>query len=257
MLRQPHQRNVSETTLTIVYDNNPFTQGLKTAWGFACVAEVGSTMVLFDTGGDGTILMENIRKLGIDPAAINAVILSHNHYDHTGGLDAFLKVKSDLEVYIPASFPPEVSDRIKQRGAVPVTVDSTQHIVANIYTLGEIGGSIPEQSMILKASSGLVVVTGCAHPGISNILHRAKAAFPDDTIHLVLGGFHLGKASDRELSEIVDTFKKMGVEKLAPCHCTGAHAIRRFQKEFGDQFIIAGVGGRFEIKPDEVKEKDK
>ena len=111
--------------------------------------------------------------------------------------------------------------------------------------------------MVLKTSRGLVVVTGCAHPGIADILKRTESVFPEEHIYLVLGGFHLGDVTDHEMTEILQVFKDVNVEKVAPCHCTGEHAIQRFQREFGDDFISTGVGGRFEIKSDKAKEEDK
>ena len=253
MVQKPNRVDTLETTITIVYDNNPLVPGLETAWGFACVVEADSTMILFDTGGGGKILLENMRILGIDPAAITVVIISHNHHDHIGGLHEFLNVSPSIDVYIPKSFPSKVSDQIKRAGATPVTVDTARHIIANVYTLGEIKGGIPEQSMVLKTKRGLVLVTGCAHPGIGDILNKTKSEFPEEHIHLVLGGFHLGGATEKELTEIIQTFKDLNVEKVAPCHCTGEHAILRFQKEFGDNFVKTGVGGRFEIKPEKTK----
>jgi 7,8-dihydropterin-6-yl-methyl-4-(beta-D-ribofuranosyl)aminobenzene 5'-phosphate synthase len=97
--------NIEPTTLTVVYDNRSADPRLGTAWGFACLIETSATTILFDTGGDGQLLMDNLTALGIDPQAIDAVVLSHIHSDHTGGLDRLLAANDRLTVYLPRSFP--------------------------------------------------------------------------------------------------------------------------------------------------------
>ena len=221
------------------------------------MAKIGSNMILFDTGEVGQVLLENMRRLRIDPTTIDAVIISHKHHDHLGGLDAFLKVNSDVMVYIPRSFPSQITGRITRAGATPVTVGITRQIVPGVYTLGEMGGTIREQSMVLKTVRGLVVVTGCAHPGIVPILGQVKRAFLEQPIYLALGGFHLESDSYSELAEIVQAVKELGVRKVASCHCTGERAFRRFQMVYGEDCIVTGVGGRIEINPKKAKESVK
>ena len=90
---------------TIVYDNNPGRGDLTPAWGFACVVGGLGKTILFDTGGDGRILLANLRKLGLDPNQIDAVVISHIHGDHTGGLASFLRLRRGVPVYTPTGFP--------------------------------------------------------------------------------------------------------------------------------------------------------
>lgn len=231
-------------TLTIVYDNNPFDARLKTAWGFACLIETVETTMLFDTGGDGPTLMGNLAALGFDPRRVDAVVLSHVHSDHIGGLDALLNVNDHLTVFMPQSFPAEFKTRVSRRGAV-VSASGPMTITDHIRTTGELGTSIIEQSLIVETDSGLVVITGCAHPGIVEIVRQAKR-YGD--VSLVLGGFHLGDTSAQEIETIIVELKRLGVRKVAPCHCTGERATRQFKAAFGADFIQAGAGLQIVLK---------
>jgi len=227
-------------TLTIVYDNLPFDARLKTAWGFACLVETGETTVLFDTGGDGPTLMDNMTTLRLDPRRIDAVILSHTHSDHTGGLDALLNVNDHLAVYMPRSFPAEFKSRVSQRARV-VQAGEPVTLTNNIRTTGELGADIIEQALVIETDKGLIVMTGCAHPGIVEMVRKAKA-YGD--VYLVMGGFHLGDKSAREVETVIAELKRLGVRQVAPSHCTGEKAIEQFKAALGADFIRAGVGLR-------------
>ncbi|MBM3299222.1 MAG: MBL fold metallo-hydrolase, partial [Deltaproteobacteria bacterium] len=223
----------SSVRLTVAYDNNPMTAGLQTAWGFACIIEAGKTKILFDTGGEGAVLLENMRKLGVDPAQIDLVVISHAHGDHTGGLSGILRGHPDLRVYVLRSFPKSLSEDIKAAGGMPVPVGSSAEIRPSFFTLGDFGGPIPEQALAIKTPKGLVIVTGCAHPGIVTIVSRAKEVFGKEPLHLVIGGFHLGRASRDEILAIVESFRELGLSTVAPCHCTGDTARSIFRETYG------------------------
>jgi len=231
----------SVVTFTVVYDNNAYNHRLRTAWGFACLVEREDVSLLFDTGGDSPTLLSNMAALGIDPTEIDVVVLSHIHGDHTGGLGGLLAVNDHLTVYVPRSFPTRFKERVQALGATLVEVQGPMEIVPGIYSTGEMGRSIIEQSLVVRTPQGLVVVTGCAHPGIVSIVEQARRV-GNGPIYLVMGGFHLGGASRAEIARIVDDFRRLEVQKVAPCHCTGTGAMRAFAAEYGEDYIANGAG---------------
>jgi 7,8-dihydropterin-6-yl-methyl-4-(beta-D-ribofuranosyl)aminobenzene 5'-phosphate synthase len=227
-------------SLTVIYDNNVFDPRLQTEWGFSCWVQYGETVVLFDTGGDGGILLSNMSTLGLDPQDIDIIVLSHIHGDHTGGMDALLGTGVRPEVYVPLTFPTEYKNKLRALVTVH-EVNEARQILPGVYTTGKMGLSIPEQGMILRTCEGLVVITGCAHPGIAQMVRRAKEVGGND-IYLVVGGFHLGEASEASVRQICTTFRELGVQNVAPCHCTGDSATEIFASEFGAHCLTAGVG---------------
>jgi len=226
--------------ISIVYDNNPFNPHLKTAWGFSALVEYRDQVVLFDTGGDGQILLENMQTLGIDVRRIQSIALSHGHEDHTGGLIAILNSGVQPPVYLLPSFSEIYKRQIGQLAQV-IEVTPGQFTGDGILTTGEIAINTPEQALVIRSGEGLVVITGCAHPGIVRIVERA-IELTSDPVYLVLGGFHLDSKSESEISAILADFRRLGVQKVAPCHCTGERAITMFAAEYGEAFIQAGVG---------------
>ncbi len=231
----------SQGRLTILYDNNPYDYRLKSSWGFACLIELEEKTILFDTGGDGEILLYNMRVLNKDPKTIDMIVLSHIHGDHTGGLWSLLRKKPTLKVYIPESIPQEFEQRVKKYGAEVVRVEAPLEIDRGIYSTGEMDHGIKEQSLIINTSKGMILITGCAHPGIIEIIKKANTIARED-IYMVIGGWHLSSAGEKEIKGIIDTFLRMGIQKVAPCHCTGDRAMAMFKREYGKNFIKAGVG---------------
>ena len=232
-------------TITILYDNNPYNERLKTAWGFSCLVERGDLTLLFDTGGDASTLLSNMETLGLDPAEIDIIVLSHIHGDHIGGLGGILAVNKGTTVYLPHSFPAGLKEQIRASAQV-VEVHEPMEIAEGIYTTGEMGEGILEQSLVVSTTQGLVVITGCAHPGVVNIVARAKEIAGGE-VYLVMGGFHLGGVGEAVIEGIVEDFQKLGVQKVAPCHCSGDLARSIFERAYGEDFIPTGVGSKLKV----------
>ncbi|RLC38052.1 MAG: MBL fold metallo-hydrolase [Candidatus Nealsonbacteria bacterium] len=207
-----------------LYDNYQTDPRLKTGWGFSCLIKMNGKRILFDTGADSETLLSNMGKMEINPKEIDFVFISHLHGDHTGGLSGLLAIKPDLKVYKPESF------------------SAPEKIIDGVWTTGPLGTWIKEQSLVINSEKGLIIITGCAHPGVVNIIEKAKEMFPEKRVFLVLGGFHLSEASDPELKSIISDFKKLGVQKVAPCHCSGDRCRELFKEEYKENFIENGVG---------------
>ena len=232
---------LTDLSITVTYDNNPYKEGLDTAWGFSALLTGLEKNILFDTGGDGSLLLSNIRKLAIDPNIIDIIILSHIHGDHTGGLHSLLEKNPNVTVYLLKAFPEKFKDNVRASGAKMVEVVQPLKICKNVYSTGQLGTWVKEQSLIIQTDKGLIVITGCAHPGIVKTLTTAKD-FLNDDILLVMGGFHLEWATAGKIEEIISTFEKLNVCYVGPCHCSGDKARRLFEKHFGKNYMNVGVG---------------
>jgi 7,8-dihydropterin-6-yl-methyl-4-(beta-D-ribofuranosyl)aminobenzene 5'-phosphate synthase len=232
--------------ITIIYDNYPYDKNLQTDWGFSCYIEGLHRSILFDTGRSGQILLSNLRKLGLDPSKIDVVFLSHEHKDHTEGLDALLKEKPGIEVWAPDFFAAASKARIKESGAILREVQKSQRISEDARTTGIIEGWIKEQSLILETDKRVVVITGCAHPRIVKILAEVNQLIKKD-IDLVLGGIHLAGFDRLYIKTTIREFRRFSVKKVGLCHCSGDEARRLFAEEYGTDFIETGVGKRIEL----------
>lgn len=212
----------------IVYDNEAKT-GFRPDGGFSALIETAAGTLLFDTGASADLLSYNLGRLGVQRAQIDRIVLSHEHHDHTGGLPAVLQ--HDTAVYVPHSFTRNLKAAIA-REAKLVEIAAPDELLPGIHTTGELGSGIREQSLVLETRKGVVVVTGCAHPGLEAIL--AVAANYGE-LYGVIGGFH-GFAQ-------LELLRLLGL--IAPCHCTAQK--RAIHARYPAQSVWCGAGTVIEL----------
>ncbi len=211
-------------------------------WGVSFL--IGEDL-LFDTFSNEDVLRENLKRFNVNVSQLRYVVISHEHWDHIGGLWYILRENPLVKVFVCKNFSVEFKEKVRSFNVDMVEVDEPIEIKENIFTTGEIIGSyanssLPEQALVVKEDK-LTIITGCAHPGIITMLKRVKGIFPYP-IGLVLGGFHLYDKSDDEIYLIVEEFKSLNIERVAPCHCTGERAVKLFQQEFGNSVIKVSTG---------------
>ena len=216
--------------LKILYDNNAL-KGFRRGYGFSCLVEEKQT--LFDTGGDVATLLYNMRKFGVDPRDISRIVLSHEHGDHTGGIQILEHCNRQVDVYVPKSFSSRLKNRLALYPNVTLKqVDGPQQIHEGILTTGELGRITKEQSLTVKTGKGLTLITGCAHPGLEDILQVASKS---GEIFGVIGGFH-GFGELEKLRRL---------RLIVPCHCTTYK--ERILSLYPQSSIKCSVGGIIEI----------
>jgi len=233
----------------VLFDKKSINDSLHTGWGLSFIID---GRVLFDTGEDGAKLLDNMQKMRVRLDELKSVIMSHDHWDHTGGLWEVLKRRKSLKVYGCPHFSREFKDKVKALDGTFIELNKFTEIGKNIFATGELPGVykgeyLPEQAVVAKTENGFSVITGCSHPGIVKILEKVKENFSLEKFHCVFGGFHLKDSSKGEINSIVEQFKEMNVEKVGPTHCSGEEAEEMFKKNYGRNFIAIKVGQRLEI----------
>jgi 7,8-dihydropterin-6-yl-methyl-4-(beta-D-ribofuranosyl)aminobenzene 5'-phosphate synthase len=258
-----------DITLTVLVDNQA-DPPLKAQHGLALHVQTRGGSYLFDTGADADVLTENACQLGIDLARVQAVILSHGHYDHTGGLTAIIEATGGCAVYAhPGVFRarwsakpgrplrriscPHTRQTLRSRGAAFHDVTAPVKIDEQILLSGPAGGGatsdtylirrgediVPdpfedELVALLRTAGGWTVLTGCCHRGLSRTLSRAQLLARGLAIEAVVGGLHLSSASEDTVQRSADALRSFGPPALYPCHCTGAEATEALLARLGD-----------------------
>lgn len=271
--------------LRLLVDDEPRGAGLSVEHGFACWVSTEAGALLFDTGAGGALLA-NAERLGVELSTARAIVLSHGHYDHTGGLAALLGRLTSPRVIAHPDFDgphrsrstgvdrdigvPEAARRALA-GARVERVRAPTELLPGVWATGEIprttgedvGGPffldqegqrpdplLDDQALLLRHRAGLVVLLGCAHAGLSNTLRYARRLFPGTPLLGVVGGMHLRSASAERLEAVAEELAALEVGLVAPAHCSGDEAKRRLAHRFGERYRAVVVGSTLQLGPE-------
>jgi 7,8-dihydropterin-6-yl-methyl-4-(beta-D-ribofuranosyl)aminobenzene 5'-phosphate synthase len=275
----------SASTITILVDNNAVPgMGLMAEHGFSALIERPNARILFDTG-QGPALAHNSQVLGIDLTGLDLVVLSHGHYDHTGGLERVVALNPGINVVahpkalsshlvkrdtdtVPREIGiPHEPGRLTAGGARFNLLASFSEILDGVWFTGQVPRSVSNEqdtrllvkgttgfrqdlieddaSLLLHTPAGPVLLLGCAHAGVRNILEYVSSQTGLEQLHAVIGGTHLAFCPEHETDAVIEQFDRYGVQCIATAHCTGLGPNKRLRRHFGDRFHDAWAGTVF------------
>ncbi|TDO85243.1 7,8-dihydropterin-6-yl-methyl-4-(beta-D-ribofuranosyl)aminobenzene 5'-phosphate synthase [Halanaerobium saccharolyticum] len=266
--------------LTILSDNTVEKRKLLAEHGLSIYFEYNEQQYLFDTG-QGEVLVSNALKSGIDLKKIDTVFLSHGHDDHTGGLKKLLEINPEIRVFAHSDVFQAKYKKVdaglefiginlaKSDISNFSAAETTIAAAAGVYNTGEIpaprasylneryvvaneeGEKIDpfddDTSIYIETESGIVILLGCSHKGVKNIIDEIRGAVGDKKIAAVFGGMHLKRAGRKEINGLIEYFKELDLDLLVPMHCTGRQAAVLFKEALGDVVQLASVGDKFEL----------
>jgi len=267
--------------VTILYDAFGNAKNLKQDWGFSVLIEYSGKKILFDTGNNAKIFADNAKAMHVDVKDLDFVVISHRHGDHTSGLNHLLKVNPRVRIYAPtelfgvfgSTLPKGFYKSVRTLpssmryfdGAEPeafssgspwpetnfVSVDTLIEVapgISLIPTVSNVKGTLElrELTLAINTPLGLVLVVGCSHPGVEEILTAASAVSPH--VYMLIGGLHLVKAPDGEIERLANVLHdKWKIERIAPGHCTGEPAFAALKQVYRDSYVYAGLGSRVNL----------
>ncbi|PAP77764.1 MBL fold metallo-hydrolase [Rubrivirga marina] len=249
-------------------------------WGYSALIEYGGKRILFDTGNDSAGFERNVRQLGVELGRLDAVVVSHRHGDHTSGLRYLLAVNPTVKVYVPddeafggptpsiffrqpdSSLPTEmryfngvlpglIPHGSAWAGANFVHVSDSTEIAPGFWLVRNVSnthqfGETSELSLVVDTENGQVVLVGCSHPGIEQIIASVKRHSPD--ISMIVGGLHLVTTPQREIERLAVSLRETWkIGRIAPGHCTGELAFAVLRRVFGLGYVYAGVGSVIDL----------
>jgi len=273
----------ADIRITTLVENTASGVGLLAEHGLSFWIEYDDKRILFDTG-QSNILIQNAKALGINLADADTIILSHGHYDHTGGLAAVLDLANKAKIYLhPAAIEPKFSQKTSGVKSIGMP-DSAKKAIQNrelIYTevptqifpgvtvtgqvprinnFEDVGGTffldencqkpdelLDDQTLFIETTKGPVIVLGCAHAGVVNILRCIANLSKKKYFYAVMGGMHLLRASKERIERTENAFRQYHLERIGPAHCTGSSAVERFKKVFPEQYFMCCVGTRIDL----------
>jgi len=270
--------------LLVLVDNRSERPGLRTEHGLSMLLGGPDGQYLFDAATTAEALLANAEALQADLGGLDGAIVSHGHYDHTGGLAAVASRRRPLDVYAhPRAFAKRWSDRVGQAmrdiscphsqqklrglGAVLHMVEAPTPLWDGLVLSGPIGGPRvsgdhfvirrddeivvdpfeDELFLLVRGARGWWAITGCCHRGVRNTLRTARFLTHDEPLAGLIGGLHLRSATDEQLDEAIALFEEHELTAVYPCHCTGAESMAYLAQHAGGRVQPIAGGARIEL----------
>lgn len=224
---------VESLKLTVLCDNYP-NGDLTAEWGVSFLLETSNATLLFDTGQSYTGLRDNSIALNKDLSKVDFVVISHEHWDHIGGLSYIEEINPGVTVYVPEHMDSQTFNTINQSNLNAVKIGETTIIQSGIAIIGELNGPPYEQGLIVNVKDvGLIGIMGCSHPGVNYLMEKGVDDLGGHP-YMVIGGFHMGGASEELIQDTIESLLELGIEKIYPIHCTGD----LFREYMVDHYIL-------------------
>ena len=266
--------------ITILAENNVEKRDLLAEHGLSLYFKYNDKEYLFDTG-QGKVIFGNAKKLGIDLKEIDTIFLSHGHDDHTGGLKELLKLKPEVRVFAHSEVFMEKYKKVGtelefigtdlEKDNLENFEDAENAVAAapGLYNTGVIEAASKnylnpryvvkendkekidlfndDTSLYLESESGIVILLGCSHKGVKNIIDQIRTEVGDKKIRAIIGGMHLKRAGSDKIEDLIKYFAQIDFELLVPIHCTGREAAVKFKQAFGEKVKLGSVGDKFKF----------
>lgn len=246
---------VSWIKITVLIDNNEW-NGLRSPWGISIYIETPSSRILFDAGPDPNALESNSKTLGIDLSKIDFIVISHEHGDHVNGLQYVAKVRKNINVYVPAHMNILTKNWIRSLGFNVIDVYNTTILSKGVVIIGELYGPPYEQGLAIYVENrGLIIFSGCSHPGIDKISEKIFKA-TNISPFLVMGGFHLAGSPESKVRKVITNLLSLNTKYIAPIHCSGSLIRNILEKEYSQTFIKLHVGSKIYLDKNVVEVKN-
>lgn len=225
--------------IRIIFDNYSALKTWRYGWGFSAL--VGKEL-LIDTGSDPEDFLANLNRT-VDPGEIKQVVISHPHWDHTGGLFSLVNRNSNLEIFVGEGFSRKFQQELKNKGARVRRGGGWRKISKNIWIGPELKSPVPEQFLVIEKTEMVILIAGCSHPGIDIFAKMTAEKFKKPI--WILGGFHLFSSPEKRIIEVAENLRNAGVIKAYPSHCSGESTFNIFSKYFPVE--SAGSGKEIEF----------
>ena len=243
---------IESLDLTVLADNYPHGE-LSALWGLSILIETSSSTVLLDTGQSYSVLRDNSLTLAKDLSEVDFVVISHEHWDHIGGLSYIEEVNPGVTVYVPSRIDTQTFNSINQSNLNVIKINETTIVQRGFAIIGELNGPPYEQALVVNVKDvGLVSFVGCSHPGVENFIEKATNDLGIDTF-MVIGGFHMVAATEQQIEDTIESLLELGVKKIFPIHCSGDNIRQYMAQHFPQQYGQGNVGFQMTVNVFTIK----